>query len=45
LNLIALKKINAKSYIDKIVSLEEIEEGIKYAEQGKVLKIVVNPWI
>mgnify|MGYP001045791421 CR=1 FL=1 len=45
LNLIALKKINAKSYIDKIVPLEEIEKGIKYAEQGKVLKIVVNPWI
>ena len=45
LNLIALKKINAKSYIDKIVPLEEIEEGIKYAKQGKVLKIIVNPWI
>jgi len=45
LNLIALKKINAKSYIDKIVPLEEIEKSIKYAEQGKVLKIVVNPWI
>jgi L-iditol 2-dehydrogenase len=45
LNLIALKKINAKNYIDKIVPLEEIEEGIKYAEQGKALKVVVNPWI
>jgi len=45
LNLIALNKINAKNYIDKIVSLEEIEEGIRHAEHAKVLKIVINPWI
>lgn len=37
-------KISAKKYISKYVSLEEIAEGIAYAEKGKALKVIVRPW-
>ena len=40
------KKITASKYISKIVSLENIvTEGIKAAEAGEALKVVVNPWL
>jgi L-iditol 2-dehydrogenase len=38
--------INAKQYITKIVSLEHlVDEGIKAAEAGEALKVVINPWL
>ena len=44
LHLISEGKISAKKFINKYVSLEEIPEGIAYAEQGKALKVVIKPW-
>jgi len=38
-------KINASKYVTQTVSLDRITEGIKYAEQGKALKVMVDPWI
>lgn len=43
-NLIAEGKITAKKYVTKSVKLEEIPEGISFAEQGKALRVVVKPW-
>lgn len=46
LSVIRDQKITASKYISKIVSLENIvTEGIKAAETGEVLKVVVNPWL
>lgn len=44
LQLINEGKISAKKYINKYVSLDEIPEGIAYAEQGKALKVIIRPW-
>lgn len=39
-------QINAGKYISKIVALENlVTEGINAAEAGKVLKVVINPWL
>jgi L-iditol 2-dehydrogenase len=46
LSVIRDQKITAGKYISKIVSLENIvTEGIKAAEAGEALKVVVNPWL
>ena len=37
-------KISAKKYVTKAVKLDEIPEGIAFAEQGKALRVVVKPW-
>lgn len=44
LKLINEGKISARKYISKYVSLEEISEGIDYAEHGKGIKVVIKPW-
>ena len=39
-------KIDAGKYISKVVSLENmVDEGIKAAEAGEALKVVVDPWL
>ena len=39
-------KITASKYITKVVSLENmVNEGIKAAEAGEALKVVINPWL
>ena len=38
-------KISAKKYLDSVVSLERITEGISMLEQGKALKVMVDPWL
>lgn len=43
-NLIAEGKISARKYVTKTVKLNEIPEGISFAEQGKALRVVVKPW-
>lgn len=46
LSVIRDQHITASKYISKIVSLENIvTEGIKAAEAGEALKVVVNPWL
>lgn len=45
LKFIAEGRISAKKYVTKIVSLDDIAQGIQYSEQGKALKVVVKPWI
>ena len=45
LKLISEGKIEAKRFISKVISLEEINEGFSYAEQGKALKVIVKPWM
>lgn len=42
--LIAEGKISARKYVTKTVKLDEIPEGIAYAEQGKALRVAVKPW-
>lgn len=42
--LIAEGKISAGKYVTKTVKLDEIPEGIAYAEQGKALRVAVKPW-
>jgi len=42
--LISEGKISAKKYVTKTVKLDEIPEGIAYAEQGKALRVAVKPW-
>ncbi len=37
-------KIDAKRYFTKTVSLAEIPEGIRAAEAGEALKVLVKPW-
>lgn len=44
LKLIKDGKISAEKYINKYITLDEIPEGISYAEQGKALKVVIKPW-
>lgn len=44
LEYIAEGKISARNYVTKMVSLEEIPEGIAYAKEGKALKVAVKPW-
>ncbi len=43
-SLIAEGRISAKKYVTKTVTLEEIPEGIAYAERGKALRVAVRPW-
>lgn len=43
-NMIAEGRISAKKYVTKTVKLDEIPEGIAYAEQGKALRVAVKPW-
>ena len=43
-NMIAEGKISAKKYVTKTVRLDEIPEGIAFAEQGKALRVAVLPW-
>ena len=38
-------KIKADKYINKVVPLERITEGIAMVEQGKALKVMVDPWL
>ena len=39
-------KITASKYISRVVSLEDmVEKGIKAAQAGEALKVVVNPWL
>jgi L-iditol 2-dehydrogenase len=46
LHVIHAGQINAQKYISKVVSLERmVEDGIKAAEAGEALKVVVNPWL
>lgn len=44
LDLIRSKKISASKYVTRVVSLTEIEEGIRMAQQGDAMKVVVDPW-
>ncbi len=37
-------KIDAKKYFTRTVSLGEIPDGIRAAEAGEVLKVLVKPW-
>ncbi len=43
-SLIAGGKISARKYVTKTVKLDEIPEGIAFAEQGKALRVAVKPW-
>lgn len=46
LHVIHAGQINAHKYISNVVSLERmVEDGIKAAEAGEALKVVVNPWL
>lgn len=46
LHVIHSGKITADKYITKVVSLENmVSEGIKAAEAGEALKVVVDPWM
>jgi len=45
LEVIKYKKISPEKYIDRIIPLEKIVEGIKAAESGEALKVIVKPWI
>jgi len=46
LHVIHSGKISAKKHITKVIALEQIvEQGIKSAEAGAALKIVINPWM
>ncbi|HUV06095.1 MAG TPA: alcohol dehydrogenase catalytic domain-containing protein [Spirochaetia bacterium] len=45
LRVIGEGKIQAEKYIDKIVPLEGIVEGIDSAESGQAMKVVVDPWL
>ena len=38
-------KISAKKYINKVVSLGNIVAGIRTAETGGALKVLINPWL
>lgn len=42
--LISEGKISAAKYVTKSVKLDEIPEGIAYAEQRKALRVAVKPW-
>jgi L-iditol 2-dehydrogenase len=44
LEVIASGKIHAEKYFNKTVSLEGIVEGIREAESGHALKVLVKPW-
>lgn len=37
-------KVSPDKYITKTVALDAVVEGIRYAEQGKALKVMVKPW-
>lgn len=39
------KHIHADYYINKIVSLGNVNEGIKIIETGKALKVIISPWM
>jgi len=45
LELIAQGKISARKHIGKEVPLSGLVDGIKAAERGEVLKVVVRPWL
>jgi L-iditol 2-dehydrogenase len=38
-------KIDAERYISRILPLERLVEGIRSAESGEALKIVIDPWM
>ena len=38
-------KISADKYLNAVVPLEKITEGIAMVEQGKALKVMVDPWL
>ncbi|NLK98057.1 alcohol dehydrogenase catalytic domain-containing protein [Defluviitalea saccharophila] len=44
LRYIAEGKISAKKYVTEKVTLDHIPEGMKLAQQGKALKVIVKPW-
>jgi L-iditol 2-dehydrogenase len=44
LDVIASRKIDAAKYFNKTVGLEGIVEGIREAESGRALKVLVKPW-
>mgnify|MGYP001214634700 CR=1 FL=1 len=45
IDLIAAGKISAKKYVTKRVKLEEIPEGMAWAQEGKALRVAVKPWL
>ena len=45
LEVIASGKIHAEKYFNKTVGLEGIVEGIREAESGRALKVLVKPWV
>jgi L-iditol 2-dehydrogenase len=38
-------KIDARKYFDMVVPLEGIVDGIRTAEAGRALKVLVKPWL
>ncbi len=42
--LISEGRISARKYVTRTVKLDEIPEGMAYAEQGKALRVAVKPW-
>jgi threonine dehydrogenase-like Zn-dependent dehydrogenase len=45
LSVIREGKINTGKYFDRIVPLEGIVDGIRAAEAGQALKVLVKPWL
>jgi L-iditol 2-dehydrogenase len=45
LELVAQGRISARKHIGREVPLSGLVEGIKAAERGEVLKVVVRPWL
>lgn len=39
------KHIHAEHYINRIIPLSQVEEGIKAIETGEVLKVIISPWM
>lgn len=37
-------RISAKKYVTKMVTLDNVVEGIKSAKRGEALKVVIKPW-
>jgi L-iditol 2-dehydrogenase len=45
LQMIQARKINAESYISGVSPLEGLVDGIRRAESGQALKVVIDPWM
>jgi L-iditol 2-dehydrogenase len=44
LEVIASGKIHAERYFNRVVGLDGIVDGIREAESGRALKVLVKPW-